>query len=106
MRDEIKQVDIDKIYRETPLEKIPWNLETPPEAMVELVRSGKIKPCKTVDLGCGAHTFGFLMAASGVGAFTSALLRSLYGECSPLAPPLSSLLLTTLAGCQLIRKFA
>jgi hypothetical protein len=34
MQDEIKQVDIDKIYRETPLDKIPWNAETPPEALV------------------------------------------------------------------------
>lgn len=65
MQDEIKQVDIDKIYRETPLEKIPWNLETPPEAMVELVRSGKIKPCKTVDLGCGAGNQVVYLAGRG-----------------------------------------
>jgi len=65
MQDEIKQVDIDKIYRETPLEKIPWNVETPPEAMVELVRSGRIKPCKTVDLGCGAGNQAVYLAGRG-----------------------------------------
>jgi predicted TPR repeat methyltransferase len=65
MRDEIKQVDIDKIYREMSLEKIPWNVETPPEAMVELVRSGSIKPCKTVDLGCGAGNQAVYLAGIG-----------------------------------------
>jgi SAM-dependent methyltransferase len=65
MQDEIKQVDIDKIYRETPLEKIPWNVETPPGAMVELVRSGRIKPCKAVDLGCGAGNQVVYLAGMG-----------------------------------------
>jgi len=65
MQDEIKQVDIDKIYREIPLEKIPWNVETPPEAMVELVRSERIKPCKTIDLGCGAGNQAVYLAGRG-----------------------------------------
>jgi cyclopropane fatty-acyl-phospholipid synthase-like methyltransferase len=65
MQDEIKQVDIDKIYRETQLENIPWNVETPPEAMVELVRSRSIKPCKTVDLGCGAGNQAVYLAGMG-----------------------------------------
>jgi 2-polyprenyl-3-methyl-5-hydroxy-6-metoxy-1,4-benzoquinol methylase len=65
MLDEIKQVEIDKIYREMPLEKIPWNVETPPEAMVELVRSGGIRPCKTIDLGCGAGNQAVYLAGMG-----------------------------------------
>ena len=83
MRDEIKQVDIDKIYRETPLEKIPWNVETPPEAMVELVRSGSIKPCKTVDLGCGAGNQAVYLAGMGfsvTGVDSSAEAIRLAGE--------------------------
>jgi len=65
MQNEIKQVDIDKIYRETPLEKIPWNMETPPEAIVELVRSGRIKPCQAIDLGCGAGNQAVYLAGMG-----------------------------------------
>ncbi|MGA2151666.1 MAG: class I SAM-dependent methyltransferase [Geobacteraceae bacterium] len=83
MRDEIKQVDIDKIYREMPLEKIPWNVETPPEAMVELVRSGSIKPCKTVDLGCGAGNQAVYLAGMGfsvTGVDSSAEAIRLAGE--------------------------
>jgi len=83
MRDEIKQVDIDKIYRETPLGKIPWNVETPPEAMVELVRSGRIKPCKTIDLGCGAGNQAVYLAGMGfsvTGVDSSAEAIRLAGE--------------------------
>jgi hypothetical protein len=47
-------VDMDRIYKNMPLEKIPWNKEAPPEALVELVEGGREKPCKTIDLGCGA----------------------------------------------------
>ena len=50
-------IDMDRIYKNMPLEKIPWNSETPPEALVELVESGSVKPCKTIDLGCVPHTF-------------------------------------------------
>ena len=33
---------MDKIYRNMPVEKIPWNIETPPKALVELSKNGKI----------------------------------------------------------------
>ena len=42
----MKQVDIDDIYRDVPLEEIPWNVETSPQALVDLVESGRISPCK------------------------------------------------------------
>ena len=42
---------MDTIYRTIPLAKIPWDRETPPSAFVELVDSGKVKPCKAIDLG-------------------------------------------------------
>jgi predicted RNA methylase len=57
MQDDMKQVDTDSIYKKMPLEEIPWNIETPAEALVNLVESGKVKPCKTLDLGCGAGNY-------------------------------------------------
>jgi len=58
-------VDTDRIYKNMPLEKIPWNSETPPDALVELVESGKVKPCKTIDLGCGAGNYAVYLAGRG-----------------------------------------
>jgi cyclopropane fatty-acyl-phospholipid synthase-like methyltransferase len=65
MNEERKQVDIDRIYRELPLEKIPWNVEEPPQALVALVESGAIQICKTLDLGCGAGNQAAYMAGMG-----------------------------------------
>ena len=61
----MKQVDIDRIYREIPMEKIPWNIETPPDALVELVKNGKVKPCKTIDLGCGVGNYAIYLSSVG-----------------------------------------
>ncbi len=61
----MKQIEMDKIYRNMPLEEIPWNIETPPDALVELVNSGKVKPCKTIDLGCGAGNYAVYLAGIG-----------------------------------------
>ncbi len=59
------QVETDEIYRNLPLDKIPWNIETPPQALVQLVESGKVKPCKTIDLGCGAGNYAIYLAGKG-----------------------------------------
>ena len=56
---------MDKIYRSIPPEEIPWNIETPPNALVELGESGKVKPCKTIDLGCGAGNYAIYLASIG-----------------------------------------
>ena len=61
----MKQVEMDKIYRNMSLEEIPWNIETPPDALVELVESGKVKPCKTIDFGCGAGNYAIYLASVG-----------------------------------------
>jgi len=58
-------VDLDKIYRETPLNKIPWNYETPPDSLIELVKSGKIRPCRSIDLGCGIGNYVIYLATEG-----------------------------------------
>jgi len=65
MLDFMKPVDMDSIYRNLPLEKIPWNVETPPVALVELVNSGTVKPCKTIDMGCGAGNYSIYLASMG-----------------------------------------
>ncbi len=61
----MKDIDLDKIYRETPLAEIPWNSELPPEALVRLVESSRIKPCRTLDLGCGAGNYAVYFAGKG-----------------------------------------
>ena len=57
--------DVDGIYRNTPPDKIPWNYENPPYALVSLVKSGKISPCKTIDLGCGTGNYAMYLAGLG-----------------------------------------
>ena len=61
----MEPVDIDKIYQKVPLDKIPWNIETPPNELVELVRKENIRPCKTVDLGCGVGNYAIYLASKG-----------------------------------------
>jgi len=61
----MKEFEIDKIYRDMPPEEIPWNIETPPDALVELVQSGKVRPCQAIDLGCGAGNYAIYLASVG-----------------------------------------
>jgi 2-polyprenyl-3-methyl-5-hydroxy-6-metoxy-1,4-benzoquinol methylase len=53
---------MDKIYQELSTENIPWNLEEPPDLLVDAVETGKVKPCKTIDLGCGAGNYAVWLA--------------------------------------------
>ncbi len=62
---EKKQTRFDDIYKDMSLDEIPWNLETPPELLVELVNTGKVRPCKAIDLGCGAGNYVVYLAARG-----------------------------------------
>jgi SAM-dependent methyltransferase len=61
----MKYPDIDRIYRTVPLDAIPWNVGTPPEALVALVESGSVRPCRTIDLGCGAGNYAIWLAGLG-----------------------------------------
>ena len=61
----MKRTEIDKIYRNMHPAEIPWNIETPPKALVELVESGKVKTCKTIDLGCGTGNYAIYLANIG-----------------------------------------
>ncbi len=56
---------IDSIYKNMPLDEIPWNVEVPPDAIVELVESGIVKPCRTIDLGCGAGNCAIYLSDRG-----------------------------------------
>ncbi len=61
----MKETETDEIYRNLSLKEIPWNIETPPEAIVHLVESGKVKPCRAIDLGCGAGNYAIYLAGKG-----------------------------------------
>jgi cyclopropane fatty-acyl-phospholipid synthase-like methyltransferase len=63
--DKMDESGIDTIYKSKSLEEIPWNRETPPDALVGLIKSGQIKPCKCIDLGCGAGNYSVYMASQG-----------------------------------------
>ena len=56
---------MDDIYKNMPLQDIPWNIETPPQLLVELIDGGKILPCRVIDLGCGAGNYAVYLAGRG-----------------------------------------
>jgi 2-polyprenyl-3-methyl-5-hydroxy-6-metoxy-1,4-benzoquinol methylase len=61
----MEPVDIDSIYQKVPLDRIPWNMENPPDALVAFIESGKISPCRAVDLGCGTGNYALYLATRG-----------------------------------------
>jgi SAM-dependent methyltransferase len=56
---------MERLYQDIPLENIPWNLSEPPELLVQAVDTGHIKPCRVVDLGCGAGNYSVWLAEQG-----------------------------------------
>ena len=56
---------MERIYQTTPLNEIPWNIETPPDVLTKLVESGELKSCKTIDLGCGTGNYSIYLANGG-----------------------------------------
>jgi SAM-dependent methyltransferase len=59
------QRQIDRIYQELTLDRIPWNLDSPPDLLVELVESQWVLPCEALDLGCGAGNYAVWLATKG-----------------------------------------
>ena len=57
--------EMDRIYRQMPLGNIPWNIEVPPKALLELVDGGVVRPCRALDLGCGAGNYAIYLASKG-----------------------------------------
>jgi len=56
---------MDKIYSTIPPDKIPWNMEDPPEILRNIVETGKVRPCKAIELGCGAGNYVMYLAKNG-----------------------------------------
>jgi SAM-dependent methyltransferase len=56
---------MDRIYGSLAPAEIPWNVESPPGFLVELVESRRVTPCRAVDLGCGAGNYAVWLAARG-----------------------------------------
>jgi len=48
---------MERIYRDIPLDKIPWNIKSPPEILVATVTTEPAKSCKVIELGCGAGNY-------------------------------------------------
>ncbi len=56
---------MEQIYKNAPADKIPWNIQQPPKPLTALVESGKINPCRAVDLGCGLGNYAIWLAKKG-----------------------------------------
>lgn len=59
---------MEKIYTDMALEKIPWHMETPPDILQDIVNTGKIKPCRVIEFGCGAGNYVMYLASKGFDA--------------------------------------
>ncbi len=56
---------MEKIYGSISPEKIPWNLEIPPDIIQTIVKSGRVKPCKAIELGCGTGNYVIYLSSMG-----------------------------------------
>jgi SAM-dependent methyltransferase len=57
--------DMEAIYAGTPLGDIPWDVAEPPEALVRLIESGRVRPGRAVDFGCGGGNYSIYLARHG-----------------------------------------
>jgi len=57
--------EMEDIYQNIPPDRIPWNIEEPPAALVRLVEGGQVFPCRTIDFGCGAGNYAVWLARQG-----------------------------------------
>ena len=48
---------MNKIYSSKDLNDVPWNVETPPVIIQDLLRSTILSPCKIIELGCGVGNY-------------------------------------------------
>lgn len=42
-----------------------WTNKEPPEELIKLIETGKIKPCKVIDIGCGEGFYSIYLASKG-----------------------------------------
>jgi SAM-dependent methyltransferase len=53
---------LEKVYENPPA---VWTSTAPPVELVELIETGKIKPCKCLDIGCGEGFYSIYLAKKG-----------------------------------------
>jgi SAM-dependent methyltransferase len=58
-------IDMDEIYRTLPPEQIPWNVEEPPDALVTLLDTGSVRPCRAIEFGCGLGNYTRYLSGRG-----------------------------------------
>ena len=56
---------MEKIYSSMPPEQIPWNIEFAPEILRHIVETGKVKPCRAIELGCGTGNYVIYLSGRG-----------------------------------------
>lgn len=56
---------MERIYRDIPLDSIPWNMATPPEILVTAVTKSVTKGRKIIEMGCGAGNYVIYFTKSG-----------------------------------------
>ncbi len=59
---------MDRIYRERSPEDIPWNRESPPAILRDIVESGAVAPCRSIEFGCGTGNSVIYLAGRGFDA--------------------------------------
>ena len=57
--------EMERIYSEMSPADIPWNMDEPPQQLVDLVESGQVATCRTIDVGCGAGNYAVYLASKG-----------------------------------------
>jgi 2-polyprenyl-3-methyl-5-hydroxy-6-metoxy-1,4-benzoquinol methylase len=53
---------LEKTYKKP---RVVWTATEPPKELVELIESGKLKPCKVIDVGCGEGFYSIYLASKG-----------------------------------------
>lgn len=64
MDDSVKVKHWDDMY-DLPLGDIPWEIEQPPDELVELIKSKQITGGKALDIACGTGNYSFYLAKHG-----------------------------------------
>jgi cyclopropane fatty-acyl-phospholipid synthase-like methyltransferase len=56
---------MEDIYKNIPPGLIPWNRVSPPELLLKFLESGRIQPCKTLEIGCGMGNYAIYLSRHG-----------------------------------------
>ncbi len=62
MSDNLREL-LNKTYEHA--ESVPWDAVEPPQELVQLIEDGVIKPCKTLDVGCGNGHYSIYLSKKG-----------------------------------------